>query len=624
MSVRTERLFDYFRDCKNRAQYVRQVYEEDWADAIEWYMNTRQTMMPEGSEWIPGDMLADAFLLLETGLAPEVLGMYQNPRWLTVEAPSIAGESYQKGVQRLIEGCFRKMDYVQRSVAAQRMGKILGHQVSKTYWMVELGQRRVPSVEVTQDFEGAPLGLKRVRRIEEHVLHNGPWTEWPDLMNLWKSPEVDRFGRHLWWIEAIDTSLDQLQAEQDDFKTDGETLYNQEALNRLKSTSSYRPTEGASGLAAKMPGMVMMGAGDFTDFQTIREQVSGIPRMAFGGPNAVTKFQFWAWVPPERQKYQDSQWRMAEFVGEEVLRDVAAPTWDLRSPYDEHGVYRIGNEPYGRSVLRWVGPEIEQRSLFRNFRLAEVIMNIFGTYAMDDEADPKDRDMLKIPAGVTRFSVPMGKSIGDVFSPIPRQPVLQEAYIEDSMFWDHITRVSGVMNPFQGAFASKRMQATEFQGTVELGMNRTKLAVVLSDLNTKLPIARRAFREYQVHMDEPQVIEYQDDRNARTEITLADLQWDVDIYVDSGAFGSLDQMQLNALTQLAATFAASPEGQITINWPELIRESFYKAGFTRAARFTRSDNEIAKIQQEQQQQALLQAAMGGAGGSATVPGGSAA
>ena len=131
-----ERLVDLWIERKTKAQELRGLYEDRWIDLWMAYRNTKTTKQLSGQFWMQNKMLPDAFKVIETIIPQHVIGMYRDPRWYSVEAPSIAGQSYQHAVKSLLDRGWRHADMFANSVVALKYGAIMGHMIPKLWWKI--------------------------------------------------------------------------------------------------------------------------------------------------------------------------------------------------------------------------------------------------------------------------------------------------------------------------------------------------------------------------------------------------------------------------------------------------------------------------------------------------------
>lgn len=607
MNSSDARLIEYIRGEQSNAQLgARQYYEPEWQDLITLYMNYAKTDMPPGAEWVRDDMIADGFRIIESTVPHQVMAKYQNPRFYSVVTPTRKGDAAKEAARLYLDSELRQSHYVERSVPAIRMNQILGHGIQKTVWVNDWGTKDVRTVVVEQGPDGQPIEQQQIVA-QEALLYHGAWIEWLDLMNVWKSLQVDRFGNPLWWLQSIDTSIEQIKAEDEKFKRYG-GLYHKKALKELSTTLSTQPIGQNNGQYASWE-VAGFGAGGTYDQQNLQDWVSGISRTQRRDKNSVVRWEWWGYIPKSVRDYgEEGQFRLIEIANADILlRDVRAPIPSQCAgslPFKDLFAIRVGDEPYGRAPLRWAMGEIDQRSTLRNLRLAGAFSHLFPTFILDMDADFDSFDMHRLPGGYWPVHA-NGQGVNKVVEMVPDRPIFQDAYAEDSLMEAHLLKVAGATDPFQGAFASKRMQATEFEGTVKLGGVRHQLMVMLNDLQSTHDYLTKAFKYAQLYLEEPRPITMQ--TGEQGEIDWRDLQFDVDIYIDGGEFGNLDANRLQALVQFVLPMLQDPDVRIEKDLGKIVNDVLYYAGFPRSDMYDRPREEVERAKQQQMAMAMAQA-----------------
>ena len=624
MAARDDKLLDLWRTRKAAAQQLRRTFEERWTQNWEWYRNTRKTTRLQGQFWQANNYVPDAFKVIETMTPQHVLSQFRSNNWFSVEAPSVPGDTYQRTVKSLLNGGWRKFDGFAKTVLATKYGNITGHVTAKLTWDRVIGEKVLPAVEPQIDATtGEVMDIGFTERSHPVLLHNGPQLHLTDNMNIWLDP-TDKMK---WVIERIPASLNVLKETNAQF---GGTLYKN--LNTVAAKAGLREAAqlGSTGHATYGGGSgvfpstaehtSVFGHTDVFDVEDLQSRVDGIPESFRRDPDHVDLWQCWGWVPKSIVDYSrnqppgDTQWRLLVIANNEtIIRDEPAPTPDRRPPYISCPAIPIPGQIYGDSVLSYIGPLIDLRSFIENARRDEVLLNMFGTYIVDARAQLRGQQMLREPGGAVIVDPEaMDVSAKDIITPIQRQPILPEAYVESAQKERQILDTSGATEPFQGKAFGGRTTATEASLVANLGTGRANLHTFWWDERWKKPILEKMFKFYQMKLTTPEVVELAGDPNMRGEIDFTDLQYDVDLYVDSGKLGSMDAQTIGNMQNLLAMFSQIPEAQMGIKWKELAVDAIYRLGLE--GKYERSDEEIAAIQQNQQQQALLEAALSGSVG----------
>lgn len=594
MAATEERLVELWSNRRQAADELRKQYEDRWMQNWQWYRNKRTTESIPGQQWRSNRQLPDAFKVIETMVPQHVMGMFRNRDWFSVEAPTVPGETYQKVVKALLLQGWRKADAYRKTVEGIKMGNILGHFVPKTTWLVDVGEREVLDINYafTADGERVPDGFKR--RTVKDVRHNGPQITFPDLFNLWQDPT----GRGLFWIERIPTSFEELKVRNDEF---GGRLY-----KNLKKLGAHVSVRKLTGDYKTTP---PIGFDHYTNTPPLAHTVDGIPEYA--AADAVVLYQCWGYVSPEVKKYDDTQWRLQVIANDEVLiRDVPAPTHDHRPPYDNVQAIPIPGQIYGDSVLSYVGDLIDLRSEIENRRRDEVLLNMYPTHWVDGRFQVRGQDMLKVPGGAIRLMPnEPGLDPARAFGTVPRSPVMPESYQESAVKEQQILTASGATEPFQGTAFGGRTTATEVNLIANIGQSRFQLATMWMDESFKKPVLERMFGLYQSRLTQEEALQLAGEPDLQGGIDFNDLSQDVDIWVDSGMFGSMDAQQAQQMMQLYSAMMANPETAQWINPGRFVKAMSYRMGIDGSDDFVRSEDEMAAMAAQQQQAAERMAAI---------------
>ncbi len=594
MAVTDEKLVDHWTTLKAHAQQYRDHFEPRWIRNWEMYRNTRKTPRIRGqASWRANSSLPDAFRIIETMVPHHIRTIFRTDNWFSVESPVSPPETYATLVRSLLLQGWRKADGFKKTIEAVKLGNILGHFVAKVHWDVTLGEREVMDFDHQLDAEGNPIGVRRVRRTVPDVRHNGPQISIPDLMNVWQDPS----GKVRWVIEKLDASLSELKENNKQFEG---ALYKN--LSQLQARRSL--------------GLAVTGGQHFNgDRQTIADITEGLSDHMRQDKDHVTLWQCWGWVPSDVKKYEDTQWRLIVIADESVvIRDEKAPTPDHRPPYINTQGIPIPHQLYGDSVLSYTGDLMEQRSNIENMRYDEILMQIYGTHAIHADAQV-DGKFFKEPGGYIKIRPPFGGSLSDVFMNVPRNPILNEAYLESSAKERQILDNAGTTEAFQGTFAAGGSHRTkaEFDGTVSLGSARIEMATMWMDETWKKPALEMMFKMYQTRLTTPEMIQLSGEKQVRSEIDLDDLQYDVDIYVDSGLFGSLDQSKFQSLMQLYQMLLANPATEVHLDPRKVATLSAHRLGMTGMDDVLRTPEAVQQIEQQRAQEAQQLAAIEASG-----------
>ena len=132
---------------------------------------------------------------------------------------------------------------------------------------------------------------------------------------------------------------------------------------------------------------------------------------------------------------------------------------------------------------------------------------------------------------------------------------------------------------------------------------------MLMDEMLKRPWLELMFKYNQTRLEQQEWVKLSYDQRKRYQISMWDLQYDVDVFVDSGLFGGFSNQQVGLLMEMYQTFAADPETSQVLRKPQFVRDMLYLGGMPSTQRHTKSDEEIALERQQAIAQANEQMAM---------------
>lgn len=585
------------------ADSKRQHYHDQWYKGWEIYFNRQPIPDIEGMFWGKPVRSPDGFTLIESVTPQHVLGMFRNPMWYSIEAPTVPGTMYKGVMKGLVDSGWRKADGFAKSVIVGKYGAITGTCPVRTTWETRLGAKRSPTIDFANtSYDGESLRPAFTDTVQQYVIHNGPQFQPIDLFKLW----VDPTGRGLYAIEKQMHDKDELRYQNELLRG---SLYNDGDLEKLNPTTSQREMG-----AARSEGMIESGGvfatGPF-DVASLLEQVQGIP-----DSHSATEVELslcWGFVPKSVRNYDNeelpTQWRFM-VIGNLasqgiVLRDVAAPSPDFLPPYDLVQSIPVPFGLYGESLLSFTGDMMQLKNFIQNARKEDLIFNLHPPMMFDDNTTISDEDLFRQPGGALFVGGHLGK-ISDVAYPMPRQPILPEAYQETAVLDDQIRRASAASDNAQGFAAGGRTTATEAAIIATQGGARFNLATAWLDETYKRKVLERFVGLYRTRLEQAEVVKVAGVSGRRFKITLADLQHPVDIYVDSGLLGSLDSMKLEKATALLQVMQQDPRMAARMKVENIGRDMWLMAGFPRADEYYMSDEEFVQQQQQEQEAARNQ------------------
>ncbi|HUT57070.1 MAG TPA: hypothetical protein VNA25_04245, partial [Phycisphaerae bacterium] len=535
MSQVEERILELWNKRKLAAEELRQVTEDRWYRNWRAYRNTVKPRRFRGLQWQYSEPIPDIFRVVETLTAHHTQLLFRNPHWLGIEAPMADEANYVQMCKALLMGGWRRAEGYKKTNKAARSGLIFGHTVGKLYWQTVLGERQITEFGNEIGPDGELLEVQRRVTVPD-IRFDGPQIESVNLFNIFQDPT----GNEEWFIQRIPSSLSKLKQLNKDY---GGVLYKN--LNQL--TAEKALSRGAYGGIGKQV--------TTESFNELAQAVDGIPDTSQLADDHVELWQCWGYVPKEVRTYPDdvdengqtlkaTQWRLQIIASESVvIRDEPAPTFDHRPPFFNTPYIELPDQLYGDTPISYVHKLSEMRSQIESNRLNGVMMEMFGTSVVHMDAEVDGR-AFKEPGGYLKVRPPFGLGLNDSFSSIPRNPIFPEAYAESANKERQILDTSGATEPFQGTFAAGGSHRTkgEFDGTVALGSARINQARMWWDEAWLKPIVSRMFKYYQTRLTTPQILQLIGDNGQKQQIPVdfRQLQYDIDVWVDTGLYGSMD------------------------------------------------------------------------------------
>jgi hypothetical protein len=593
-SAKNAKILDMFELDMAHAGQFRRHYEPHWYENMRGYLNKRTRPKIPNQYWTKQTRQPDEFRVIETIVPQHILGMFNSSQWFSVTARTGPGPIYEALVKELLSGGWRRDNMFTTTIDAVKYALITGHAILKTYWDVQVDD--VESVQfdpenTAADGEGFSAAISRETR--QKLTKFGPATYLVELTNYWEDPT----GGGTYAIEKIPgKSKGRLQYDNKQYSG---RLYDETELSRVKVGRTARTYPYGIGAGTPHPASPW-------DSASLMEYVEGVPTQR--DYDGVDMYHYWKWVHPDDHTYDDgTQWRLIVIINrEQVIRDVPAPTPDRRHPYYHVKAIPVPHRFYGMSVLDPVLDIIEQRHWLEDARFEEVAQKLWQPMIVQEHANISPDDLFRRPGGMLWVGSHTGR-VQDSIMPLPQQDVMQSSYSESAVKEDQINRATGATDPFSGQAAGGRTTATEATIVAQLGSSRFSLATMWFDESMKRQSLERMFKLYQSRMDQSDILQLAGDPTKRYELDMRDLLWDIDIVVDSGKLGSIDQNLMNAYLQLYQIFASNPVANQYLNHGEVIRDAFMRAGDPNVERHVRSQEDVAREQaQMAEQQRQLQ------------------
>lgn len=554
---------DWFMKHEHDSDVMRAPYLDDQEMLLSFYMNQRQQPLPQGLEWMSGDLLADSYLLVES-LLPSVANSVFGGKSIAVNAYTLAGSQVNKALDKGLYRLRRQADFEMTAIASMRMAATLGHATQKNVWVTQWGHKRVPIMSNPRRnaFGEEVPGAIVDHEIREVKTFDGPRSFYPDNALIWKSAATDMLGRPLVWIEEMTLNLDYMETVNNDYEAEyGEPFYHNLELLRSEHKSFMARDREMTGNAGWPMAMRR---------RSTTEQAAWQGRINLQGSNTVTMRWGYARVPEHVRDYgrmNQVQERLVVYTADGiVLRDVPMPTYNLRAPFRDIKFMQVANEPYGRSPLWWALSEIEQRSELRNLRLAEAWLNIFQTRVMNRNVNWDQHDNGIVPGGIMLYDADEKIRPQDVAMSMPRQPILQEAYREDALSEDHINRVMGSTPNMQGEGLGSRATLGEAQLVDSRAGGRVDLLARQLAHQYELGAAEDYLGMFAAFSSEPLEVQIDgEEQSFPVQIFAEEIDFEYDVEVNAGEWGILNGQSLNALREAFGLVMASPEAVFEVD-----------------------------------------------------------
>jgi hypothetical protein len=576
---------------KSIAQRLRDPYETQWVDNWKSYRAFKDEMTDPRDWWRSNEFIPEIFNAVETILPRDVLGMFNRPEWFDINCPhaGIPGHpglncfDYERMVKSVLLSGTRRMNLFEPVFEGRKYGNIMGHVWWKLPWERTTCNRPV-DVPVMDPSSGEVF---MSRKIIPYVDYDDPKLEWVSNFKLWPDPT----GQNEWFIEDIDTTLEKL-----------------DYLNKSLPQPIYKNLEELEA-APK-------------DYAKERNSPAGVSAygsreneiMAVEGFDPTVKDEGHEGTPIKlevcvgRVPYEPEDgiyWRRLVIANDNVIiRDDPNPTPDLKPEYFGSPQIPIPGMVYGDSYVRYAGPLNTQLNRLENFRMDEVVLNIWQQYIANRNA-VGSQQLEFSPGGV--IFVDTEQDVRTAFAVLERRPVMPEAYREAGVKVNQIQRTTGATATQQGDVPETQdRSATAFQGRLQLGNERFRLATMFQNMTFKRQLLKRMFALYQVNLPQDRLTRIVG-TDYRVPIDISMLQDDIDIDIQADIYevdGSVKQQAMAAFLNVAAN-------PVFAQWwrtDELLRDSVEAALPSKDGRkYVKAPEEVAA---EAQAQLFAAAAMG--------------
>ena len=606
---------------QTKAEELKQLHWPRWRSYWSYYRNKVKPITDPAQWWRSNEAIPTPFKIVETILPRYLLSMFEDPDWFAVEARHARDEEYEDLCQRLLRIKLDQMELFPKIYDAIKYATIMGHAWGKVTWEEKYMTRKVLQPVMGVD----PATNEMVEGVEQTTINertfNGPSFSWCILDKIWPDPS----GRERWYIEQIDTTLEEILEDQK-----YRNIYDPEAIARLKDSL-------ASGASTNMPNYDELGAarqgsayGHALAFEREPQITEGIPWSTVAPQNdgrGVILKQCWGWVP-EAQRTNDRgefdanapEWRLVVIAnGQFVLRDIPAPTPDGKPPYFPIRSIRIPGILFGESILYYIGPMADQQTRLANMRLDEVFLGIWQSMLIKQGSLASDNQMYFKPGGYMEVKTEAGQSIQDVISIMPRAPLLDQVWAEDTYRQTQAENVAAASDIQQGVSnPGSRQTATEVERKLQQGNARHILQTMLFGHDVQKQLLMRTWEWLRMRMTDPEKVRLGQEFAV---LDLRSIQTPVDITI-AGGFFALSKQQRAQRSQMIVAMLQNPLFAQVAKPIPIFKQMLSDQGIKNVERFMLTEEELHAQQQQQQIASILgeDPGMGGGGGQG-APGG---
>jgi len=516
--------------------------------------------------------------------------MFQDPDWFTVEARHARVEEYENLCQQLLRQKVDQMKVFPKFFDAIKYATIMGHVWGKVYWDEKWMHRKVMMpVTVDHPETGEPTAGIEEQLVDERTF-NGPQFEWLPLDKLWPDPS----GRERWYVEQIDTTLEELQEVQKYQK-----IYNKIEFARLVQSlaGGQQPGNAYDEMGDARAGSAYGSAyGNQISNDPLTSTIEGIPWNTIApqrdGIGVVLK-QCWGWVPEHLRGDDGAEWRLTVIAnGMFVLRDIPAPTPDGKPPYFAVRSVRLPGQLYGESILYYVGPMADQQTRLANMRLDEVFLGIWQSMLIKQGALGSDNSMYFKPGGYMEVKMEPGAKLQDVIAISPRAPLLPQVWQEDQYRQTQAEHAAAATESLQGVGSAQPQTATQNQNDLTQGNARHVLQTMLFGYELQKEFLERTWEWLRMRMTDEEKVKLGEEYAT---VDLRSIQTPIDITI-GGGFSAFSKQMRTQRSQLVMQMLQNPFfAQIAKPIP-IFRQVLVDEGIKNPERFMISQEELEKQQ----------------------------
>lgn len=546
-----------------------------------------------GQDWRDDTVVPEAAKVIFTRTPRFVMAQYGGREWAVCEA---SDPDYEEVSRQLIYQKFGEIgrgqrlgSFIERKIESMIYCQVMGHVWNSMTWREDVRQMRIKVPRV--DADGKVVGWDREGFLDE--VYSGLDYNWIPLDSL----ALNLRGPRRWAIERVVVSFAELVGDNEVHKEKfGRALYSNEALDALFNRGVLR---------AQQPE-------DFEPRDTEGWPTFNARADEFGvGPGDMPVELWLCW--DNRRK------TLAKIADRSVvLASGLAPTPDGMDPYWGVKAIIVPGRVYGDSILNWIGPLCKLQTRIKRARADEVLLNIWQQfiYRIGTITSPK---LFMRPGGAMGLMLPQNEPLANAFSVLPRRPVFQEAYTEESYVQQQIEATAGADAVSMGVEATQKSRdvtAREIDTRQMQGAARYQVENLYQDASDKSVMLERAFDLLKQNLVERTPVQLPGEPAPRM-VTNVDLQKPVNWRAGGGIY-ELSLSERRRDTAELVALAQTPLGARLKGDPILL-EFFRARAWPRPRRFVKTDEEMAREAAAAQQMAMVQG-MAGQGGANPLAG----
>jgi len=511
-------------------------------------------------------VIPEAFKVIEARVARLVLGMFGRRDWMAVKGVEKTDAEFEEVVRKLLEAKLGEVGMdsedgdglIVRAIEGLRYEQIVGHVWWRVWWRSRSESMKVPTLVLDPDTQ--QLSWREVEVIE--TLYDGLDIHWLPVDSI----AFNLTGPRTWTIEKVRTTIEALAEE-----------------NRRWQQATGRPLY-TNLLAAERTAM------DRTSLEEPRDTEGWPPDDGLDKPSS--------WSDSEKVVdlwlcWDHRRGTLTKIVnGQVVIAAGRAPTPDGRSPYFATKAVPVPNRPYGDSILNWTGPLHEYQTRIARARMDEILLSIWQQYIVRAGVIHSDQLLFRPGGSIVVESEP-GEPLDRTFAILPRRPVFQEAWTEESYrqrMAESTAATDAVQMGAEATTKSRDVTATEIQQRIMQGGARHQVDILYHQVAFMRPLLRRSFALIRQKMTPEQI-----ERIVGRPVDISMLRTAIDLKIGGGLYEMTREERLtNIRTWLE--LASSPAFAPLIE-PRTILEDFARwQGETDPKRYLKAPGQEAPVE----------------------------